>query len=237
MSAFQQLIGWLDAHRDVAYDLLRIYLGVGLFARGMLFVAAPANSVDALMQGTPEAAFTSATLIHYVALAHLAGGLFMAIGLLTRLAALVQIPVLIGAVFLIHFEQGLLTVSQSLEFSALVLFLLVLVFVFGAGRWSVDYYLFRRDVPETVGRAPEVMEAARALNAKMKKAGPESCSCGHTRDHQHVTAEVHRGAYATLHQMLGLSVPPKEIIYRCGDCGEIVERKRDPELLRSHQNH
>ena len=33
---------------------------------------------------------------HYVVMAHLAGGLMLAAGLLTRLAALVQLPVLVG---------------------------------------------------------------------------------------------------------------------------------------------
>jgi uncharacterized membrane protein YphA (DoxX/SURF4 family) len=50
----------------------------------------------------------------------------------------VQIPVLTGAVLLVHWQDGLLSANQSLEFSALVLFLLVLVCAFGGGRWSLD---------------------------------------------------------------------------------------------------
>ena len=66
------------------------------------------------------------------------GGAFLAVGLYTRIAALVQVPILAGAVFLVHWHDGLLSADQSLEFSALVLFLLVLVCAFGSGRWSLD---------------------------------------------------------------------------------------------------
>ena len=68
----------------------------------------------------------------------------MAIGLLTRIAALVQIPILLGAVFLVHFQGGLFAASKSFAFFVLVLFLLVLVFLYGSGRWSADYYIDRQ---------------------------------------------------------------------------------------------
>ncbi|PSQ68297.1 MAG: hypothetical protein BRD26_08610, partial [Bacteroidetes bacterium QH_1_64_81] len=48
------------------------------------------------------------------------------------------LPILIGAVFLVHWNEGLLSANQSFEFSALVLFLFVLVCAFGSGRWSLD---------------------------------------------------------------------------------------------------
>ena len=46
---------------------------------------------------------------------------------ITRIAALVQIPILAGAVFIVHRQDGLFALGQSLEFSALVLFLLCIV--------------------------------------------------------------------------------------------------------------
>jgi len=33
----QKTVEWLDRYREVAFDLIRIYLGIGLFARGVLF--------------------------------------------------------------------------------------------------------------------------------------------------------------------------------------------------------
>jgi uncharacterized membrane protein YphA (DoxX/SURF4 family) len=76
-------------------------------------------------------------LLHYVAIAHLIGGLMLMFGVLTRIAAWVQIPVLAGAI-LMHRNEGLMTSGQSLELSTLVLFLLVTFAFAGAGPLSVD---------------------------------------------------------------------------------------------------
>jgi uncharacterized membrane protein YphA (DoxX/SURF4 family) len=123
-----------------------VYLGVGLFVRGALFVA-ETSGVGELVD-LSQFDFASAALIHYITFSHLIGGLLLAVGFFTRIAAAVQIPILMGAVFVVHLEEGLLSANQSLEFSTLVLFLLAVVFVFGPGRWSADHYVFERETPE-----------------------------------------------------------------------------------------
>lgn len=129
-------IRWIDDHRGVGLDVVRTYLGGGLLARGLLF-AASANGVQVLA-GPESIGALPGGVVAYVIGAHVIGGALLTIGLYTRLAALVQIPVLIGAVFFVHLHNGLLSANQSLEFSALVLVLLIVLFVFGSGRWSVD---------------------------------------------------------------------------------------------------
>jgi uncharacterized membrane protein YphA (DoxX/SURF4 family) len=57
-------------------------------------------------------------------------------------AALLQIPVLFGAVFLVHRAEGLFTADQNLQFSILVLFLLILIFLYGPGFLSLDKIFF-----------------------------------------------------------------------------------------------
>ena len=136
----KKFVAWLDEHRDWCFDLLRVYLGIGLLVKGALFASDP-SLLPSLMEGSRLQA-TPMILTHYVVLAHLCGGLMMAIGLLTRLAALLQLPILIGAVFFVHLQDGLFARSQNLEFSLLVLLLLVLICAHGSGRWSVDHYLF-----------------------------------------------------------------------------------------------
>jgi len=81
-------------------------------------------------------------MLHGVMLAHFVGGLLLTIGFLTRIAALVQVPILAGAVFFVHRQDGLFALGQSLEFSALVLFLLVIIAINGAGKLSLDYVTF-----------------------------------------------------------------------------------------------
>ncbi len=124
------------AHRDLAFDLVRAYLGVALMAKGIFFLANRPFLFELLRDR--ETWLAPFFLVHYIAIAHISGGAFLAVGLYTRLAALVQIPILVGAVFLIHLREGLFTHGQSLELSVLVLFLLVLAAVFGGGRLSMD---------------------------------------------------------------------------------------------------
>jgi putative oxidoreductase len=130
---------WAEAHPKVWLDLVRIYLGIGLFVRGLLIITnSHSDFVNEMLQRSGQSWLFTAAVLHYVALAHLVGGLMLTFGLLTRIAALVQIPILIGAIFFIHRGEGLMAASQSLEFSALVLFLLCVFVIAGAGPVSVD---------------------------------------------------------------------------------------------------
>jgi putative oxidoreductase len=144
LQKWQHCVAWAESHRELWLDCVRIYLGLGLFARGLLLVtnAPPRFFVD-LLQGANEPWLLTGTLLHYIIFAHLIGGLLLTIGLLTRFAAIVQIPVLAGAVFIVHRQDGLFALGQSLELSALVLFLLVIFAISGAGRLSVDQVVFR----------------------------------------------------------------------------------------------
>ncbi len=131
---------WTASKRALALDILRIYLGFGLFARGLLFLARP-EAFERYVTDVPW--LWSGLVAHYVIAAHLAGGLMLALGLRARLAAAVQVPALIGAVFVVHLREGLMMGSQSLELSALVLLMLLVYSVVGAGRLSLDYHLAR----------------------------------------------------------------------------------------------
>jgi putative oxidoreductase len=117
-------------------DLLRIYIGVALVVRGVSFIARP----EALLEYMEHSRLWVMPMIvtHYVVAAHVFGGAMLALGLCTRLAAFLQVPVLLGAVFLVHWREGLLAASQSLELSALVLAIVAVISVVGAGELSLD---------------------------------------------------------------------------------------------------
>ncbi len=123
----------LDNNSSLAYSLIRIFLGTALFVRGILLFSDP----DTITRLAGEERIY--WWYSYITIAHIAGGFLLAIGFLTRLAAFIQIPILFGAVFLIHLKQGLLSVGQSLELSVLVLVLLLIYFIFGSGSLSVDW--------------------------------------------------------------------------------------------------
>jgi len=126
----------LSQRRELGLDLLRIYLGIGLFARGALFIARP-EALLALIASSGDW-FWPAAIAHYVAAAHVFGGILLTFGVYTRLAAAVQLPVLGAALFITHWGEGLLSKGQSLELAGLVFFMLVVFTVFGAGPLSVD---------------------------------------------------------------------------------------------------
>jgi uncharacterized membrane protein YphA (DoxX/SURF4 family) len=140
----QNFIAWAESRREYWLDIVRIYLGLGLLARGLLLITNTSTGyfID-LLQHSGQNWITTGFVLHYVMLAHFIGGLMLTVGFLTRIAAGVQIPILIGAVFFVHRQDGLFAMGQSLEFSALVLFLLGVFLVSGAGPLSMDRAIFR----------------------------------------------------------------------------------------------
>ncbi len=138
MEKLRQLIDWADAHPKVWLDCVRIYLGLGLFIRGLFIITnTRAEFIADLLKRMEYPWVVTVVLLHYIAMAHLVGGLMLTVGLLTRIGAWVQIPILAGALF-VHRNEGLMSGGQSLEFSALVFFLLVIFAFSGAGPLSVD---------------------------------------------------------------------------------------------------
>lgn len=90
------------------------------------------------MDDLPFGNFMMVILGHYVLFAHILGGVLLATGLLTRLACIIQIPVLLAAIFLNIFNQ-----FSELSLSILILLLLVYFLIVGSGRWSLDWYINR----------------------------------------------------------------------------------------------
>jgi uncharacterized membrane protein YphA (DoxX/SURF4 family) len=133
---------WIGKNRDVLWDLVRIYLGFALVVKGFGYLFSHHAFVAAMTAaGVP---FAGAGLAEVVALAHIAGGLMMAFGILTRIGAVIQIPNVLGAILFVHLRDGLFTANQTLEFALLVLFLLGIISIVGAGRLSIDWAFSER---------------------------------------------------------------------------------------------
>ena len=140
MSALTDTFRDIEARKDLCFDLLRIYLGIGLFVKGIQFLS-DMTYLSSLLSESGRLPIMQFLLTHYIPLAHVGGGLMLALGLWTRTAILANIPVLFGAVFFVYIDQGLFRQNQGLEFTALVLFLLIILLIWGPGRLSVDNYL------------------------------------------------------------------------------------------------
>lgn len=139
MSNLPDLIEKFNVKTDTAYGLIRIFLGIALMVRGWMILSSPESLMDL---GVERESFVWVSLIGF---SHLIGGALMGAGFLTRVGALIQIPILFSATFFVYSQTKLMMGGQSLELAALVLFLLCVYFVFGAGSFACYNYFFKKE--------------------------------------------------------------------------------------------
>lgn len=114
-------------------------LGVFIFAKGIMFFQDSREIQSMIAHSQFEGG--AVAFAHLIAFAHLAGGPMIAMGLKTRLACIIQIPILIGAVFFTSFGKGLYTENYHLVESIITLLLLIFYAFYGSGRISADHRL------------------------------------------------------------------------------------------------
>jgi putative oxidoreductase len=137
MNSIIKKIDQLSHNHSIGYALIRIFLGVALLIRGLILIGDP-EAIFALTRFENFHMFYS-----YVTMGHIVGGGLLAIGFFTRLAALIQIPILASAAFILHIREGLMMGGggQSIELASLVLVLLVVYFIFGSGPLAIKKYI------------------------------------------------------------------------------------------------
>jgi uncharacterized membrane protein YphA (DoxX/SURF4 family) len=137
METILKLNRWANAHTNIGIDVLRILLGAFLFYKGLFLFSNDSLEGNRILESMPGLG-GNLLLIHYVAMAHVCGGAFIAMGLLTRFAVVVQLPILVAAVIINSMGtanlQGVVEASLSLALSVFFL-------VFGSGKHSVDHSL------------------------------------------------------------------------------------------------
>ncbi|MCK8522299.1 DoxX family protein [Aquimarina sp. D1M17] len=136
MITIKSLNKWANAHSYYPIDLIRIALGVFLFIKGINFISNTQILVDLIKPVQNLAG--AMVVVHYVAPAHLIGGVLIAFGLLTRWSIMAQLPLLIGAVA-INFI-GEMNVANLITASVILLICIFFLF-YGSGKHSTDYYL------------------------------------------------------------------------------------------------
>lgn len=141
MNLINRLERWGDAHHPKWLDMIRIVLGIFLILKGIEYV----NNMDQLGAIISSSGFLGALstglIAHYVVFAHIVGGLLIAFGLLTRLACLVQLPILLGALIFINSTGSIYQPYTERWMSILVFLLLGLFMVEGSGPISIDDYM------------------------------------------------------------------------------------------------
>jgi putative oxidoreductase len=138
MSTLQQIHNWSLVHHPRWLVVVRVALGLSLIYKGISFMF---NSVRAgqLLQNTVFDASAHAIFIG-ITWAHLLGGFLICIGLLTRWAVLLQMPILLAAIIILANQYGLYAAGADLPFTIVVFLLLVFFLIEGGGPLSLDNY-------------------------------------------------------------------------------------------------
>jgi uncharacterized membrane protein YphA (DoxX/SURF4 family) len=129
-------------HRDW-FVILRVGLGILLFTKGIDFIS---NTVrlEEILSNTKQAELYASWFAFVVAWAHIFGGLFIVMGLFTRIFCLIQLPIVLVALGMsvsYHILSGYALFEIMLGTVLLVLFAIE-----GGGKLSMDgYYIFRRN--------------------------------------------------------------------------------------------
>lgn len=138
MNLLQRIELWGNHHHPKWMDIFRIALGIFLMYKGVDFLLHMSKLIN-LMSTQSSFGFGSFAYImagQYVVFAHMIGGIFLILGLFTRFACIIQIPILIGAILFVNSSPGLLQPYSELLLSIIVLLLLIYFLIAGNGAWS-----------------------------------------------------------------------------------------------------
>jgi uncharacterized membrane protein YphA (DoxX/SURF4 family) len=139
MNITTRISRWRHSYPSFILLIARIILGIILIAKGIFFISHAQQLKDLIL--TSRFSGWVGFLTAYVTFAHLFGGVFIIIGLFTRMAALIQVPVLLGALFFILPVHEINDMGSDIILSLIVLGLLVYVLRKGSGTISMDDYL------------------------------------------------------------------------------------------------
>ncbi len=116
--------------------LLRLVLGVIFLMHAYLalFKFGPSGMIDyQTKQGIPFPQIAT----WYTILAHGLGGICLLLGLLARLAALVNLPVMLGALFFVHLKNGFWGFNNGYEYVLVVAVATVAQALLGPGAFTL----------------------------------------------------------------------------------------------------
>ena len=141
MYLLHRINNWSEKHYPLWLDFLRMILGIILLWKG-LYLLSHKQAVIEIVQMFGYGFYTM-TLAHFVIGVHLAGGLLIFAGLLTRFAVILQIPVLLSSLVFVVIPNGFMSIGPEAELTVLVLALLIVFLFEGSGHLSLDEYINR----------------------------------------------------------------------------------------------
>ncbi len=133
------------AKNTLAPLVLRLALAAVFIFHGLSLVLPDGNQWGAAWMKQPDAPPAAAQLA--AAWGQLLGGLALAIGFLTRLAALGLIAIMAGAIALVHLPHGFDNTKNGYEYNVVIIAVCVALVLTGGGALSLDRLLWRRRRP------------------------------------------------------------------------------------------
>ncbi|MBL0183197.1 MAG: DoxX family protein [Chitinophagaceae bacterium] len=139
MNLVEKFEYWGDRHHPKWLDIIRIALGIFLCYKGVDFLRNTSSLISLMKNTSPFSEFMIILIGHYVTFAHILGGFFLTIGMFTRAACLIQIPVLMGAIVFVNINatKDAFSPYSELFLSIIILLLLIYFLIIGNGPLSV----------------------------------------------------------------------------------------------------
>ena len=125
-----------DLHHPPWLDVIRIAAGIAIFIKGIFFINNPQALVDLMNQSNIKG--WTFILEHHIAFTYLVGGILIALGLITRIAILFELPVFFGSIFCYITKTGFFSVYSDFVFSLIIFAALIFFLMYGPGPWSLD---------------------------------------------------------------------------------------------------
>jgi putative oxidoreductase len=132
---------------------LRCSVGIPIFLHGAQKVLGVygGKGLDASVQGMAGGLGIPIPLVYLSIFTEFLGGIFIVIGLLTRISSFALIINMLVAIFSVHFPKGFFSATGGYELALFYLLVAIAVFILGPGRASLDHAIF--------GRTKELSEA------------------------------------------------------------------------------
>lgn len=139
MNFLEKFEYWGDRHHPKWLDIIRIVLGIFLCYKGIDFLRNNSSLISLMKNTSPFSEFMIILVGHYVTFAHILGGFFLTIGMFTRAACIIQIPILIGAIIFVNINatRDAFSPYSELFLSIIILLLLIYFLIVGNGPLSV----------------------------------------------------------------------------------------------------
>jgi putative oxidoreductase len=142
MNVVQRVEHWGDTHHPQWLDIVRIALGIFLCYKGVQFLTNMSGMLNLMTTKMSFGSFTSVLMSNYISFAHILGGILLILGVLTRFACILQIPVLLGAIFFISVSPDMYRPFSELAIAIVTFLLLVLFLIVGNGNGKMSFLKF-----------------------------------------------------------------------------------------------